>query len=321
MRSAVVLLIAVAVTIAARSLHEDEVAFKSYQQHYNKHYAPSELQHRFKCFRRVLELIDERNAKDTAVHGINQYTDMCPEEFASKYLSGLRPKNSTNRKPSALDSPKNPQVTIDWRNSGAVTPIKDQGACGACWAFSATANIESRWQIAGNTLVSLSDGELNQCSTNGINDGCEGGWMDDAFDWVISNGGQNSEANYPYTSGNGVTGSCRTSLISTYIAKIRDYDQIVSSESSMATYLSKSPISVAVDASTWQTYRSGIMSNCPAGQINHGVVIVGAQTTASSPYWIIKNSWGTTWGQAGYMQLAYGSNQCYITAAPSSSVV
>jgi len=325
MRSAAVILIAVVVAVSARSLHDDEVQFKDFQTKFNRHYATNEVEHKFKCFRRVLDQIDERNAMDTARHGVNQFSDVCPEEFALKFL-GTHKLNSFNKTTKGIhypvNGPKNPQVSIDWRSSGAVTPIKDQGACGSCWAFAAAGSIESKWKIAGNTLVSLSDGEINQCSTNGINDGCNGGWMDDAFDWVISNHGVASEEQYPYTSGNGVTGACQTTKLSLVSATISNYHLIASSEASMATYLSTyGPLAVAVDATSWNTYTGGVMANCAALQINHGVIIVGVYTDASTPYWIIKNSWGTVWGEDGYLLLRYNTNQCAITAAPSSPVV
>jgi len=301
--------------------------FKEFQTKFNRHYAPHEVEHKFKCFRRVLDQIDDRNAKDSARHGMNQFSDMCPEEFALKFL-GTHKLNSMNATHKGTHFPTNgpasPQLSVDWRTAGAVTPIKDQGACGSCWAFAAAGAIESKWKIADttHTLVSLSDGEVNQCSTNGINDGCNGGWMEDAFDWVISNRGIASQADYPYTSGNGVTGSCVTSKLSLVAATISSYHIVAANEASMANYLSQyGPLSVAVDASSWNTYNGGIMSNCGAFQINHGVIIVGVQTTASTPYWIIKNSWGTSWGEDGYLLLRYNTNQCSITAAPSSPVV
>jgi len=269
-----------------------------------------------------LVLIDQRNAaNDGSIHGVNRFSDMCPEEFAAQYLTGYKPSNVSDEKRFTPSGPKNPQVSIDWRTRGAVTPIKDQGACGSCWAFSTAGNIESRWQIAGNTLVSLSDQELSSCSTNG-NGGCLGGLMTLAFEWVMGNGGINSEAAYPYTSGNGTNAPCNGVASKVHVAKISDYQVITRSEAAIATYLGQyGPVSIGLDATQWQTYRGGVVTNCQARTPNHAVVAVAVDSTSSSPYWVLKNSWGTDWGENGYISLQYGTNQCYINYDPSSSVI
>jgi len=319
---AVIAVIAVAVALAAaRSLDDDLTLFQDFQITYNRQYSPSEYPHKFSCFRKVLGLIDERNNRGKERHSVNQFADMCPEEFAAMYLGSHLPNNTKpfNRNPSQVLSPANPQVVVDWCTKGAVTPIKNQGMCGSCWAFSAVGNMEGVWFNAGHALVGLSEEEIVQCATNG-NYGCNGGWMDNAFEWVVSNGGVDSESDYPYTSGGGNTGTCNTAKTKNNIAHISGHTDIASSEATMATYLAANgPISVAVDAVTWQTYSGGIMSNCNGQQLDHGVLAVGVDTTASTPYWIVKNSWGTSWGEAGYIQLEYGTNQCDITAKASSA--
>jgi len=210
-------------------------------------------------------------------------------------------------------------TNVDWRNKGAVTPVKNQGQCGSCWTFSATGNMEGQWFLSGHTLVSLSEEELVQCATNG-NYGCQGGWMDNAFDWVAQNGGIASEAQYPYTSGNGVTGNCNEALTKDKVAHFSGHQDLPNNEAQMAAWLATNgPIAIAVDALTWQTYSSGIMSNCFGTQLDHGVLIVGVDTMNNPPYWIVKNSWASSWGENGYIRLEYGTNQCDITAKPCTA--
>jgi C1A family cysteine protease len=166
-------------------------------------------------------------------------------------------------------------------------------------------------------LVALSEEELVQCSNNG-NMGCNGGIMDDAFQWVITNGGIDSENDYPYTSGGGNTGSCVTNKQSNDVAKFTSYKDLPNDEDQMAAWVAQNgPLSIAVDASSgWQQYAGGIVSDCDGQQLDHGVLIVGFGTAGSTPYWIVKNSWGTTWGENGYIRLQKGTNQCGLNQMP-----
>jgi cathepsin F/cysteine peptidase B len=212
---------------------------------------------------------------------------------------------------------------IDWRAKGAVTAVKNQGQCGSCWSFSTTGGIEGQWFLAGNALTSLSEQELVSCDTN--DSGGNGGLMDNAFDWLVSNrnGQIVTEASYPYVSGGGVVPACSANLASKAVgATITGHRDITQTEDQMASFVySSGPLSIAVDASTWQTYMGGIVTNCPQGQIDHGVLIVGFDDAASTPYWIIKNSWTTSWGEAGYIRVQKGTDQCSITSYPTTSIV
>jgi len=185
-----------------------------------------------------------------------------------------------------------------------VTPIKNQGQCGSCWSFSATGAIEGAVAIASNKLNSLSEQQLVDCSVSYGNDGCNGGLMDYAFEYVITNKGLTDEKSYPYTA----TGpnTCKASgkkLVST----ISGYcDVAVDNDKALAAAVSVGPVSVAIEAdqSCFQFYSSGIMSNSACGtQLDHGVLAVGFGSSGSQQYWKVKNSWGTSWGEAGYIQL------------------
>jgi hypothetical protein len=174
---------------------------------------------------------------------------------------------------------------------------------------------------AGNPLTSLSEQELVSCDT--IDSGCNGGLMDNAFTWLLSthNGSIVTEASYPYVSGDGVVPAC--SMTNTaFGAQISSYQNIAKNESTMANFVYTSgPLSIAVYAETWQTYTGGIVTNCPQDQLDHGVLIVGFDDNNSPPYWIIKNSWGPTWGEQGYIRVEKGTGQCNIGTYQTTSIV
>jgi len=323
MRCFIACCLLLAALVAARTVEDDRQLFNDFKGTYNRMYAAGEESHRFQCFRRTLDLIDVRNAKaSTERHGVNQFSDLCTDEFAKYYLGARPPTNHTQKHIPDLYKPHEliAASKINWADLGAVTPIKNQGQCGSCWTFSATGNIEGQWFLAEHPLMGLSEEELVQCATGDY--GCQGGWPDSAFEWVISNGGINAEGAYPYTSGSGVTGSCNRALTKDSVAQLTSHTDLPHDEAQMARWVqTNGPLSIALNALSWQTYAGGIMSDCTQGQLDHAVLIVGYDTTNSPPYWIVKNSWGTSWGENGYIRLAYGSNQCSLNQSPCSSVV
>jgi C1A family cysteine protease len=298
--------------------------FADYKQTYGRTYTGAEDAHRFACFTENLKLIDERNAKGAEMNGVNQFTDLCPAEFAKYYL-GYKASNTTQKaSPAPLYQPHELAPmgsSVDWRTKGAVTPVKNQGQCGSCWSFSTTGNVEGQWFLANGNLVSFSEEELVQCSASAGNQGCNGGLMDDAFEWIVSNGGIDTEADYPYTSGGGITGTCDNAKLANKVGKLTGHTDLPHNEAQMMTWVSTGgPLSIAVDALSWQTYIGGIKKYCFGRTLDHGVLIVGFDTTNSPPYWIVKNSWGASWGESGYIRLEYGTNQCGLTEAPSTSI-
>jgi C1A family cysteine protease len=196
------------------------------------------------------------------------------------------------------------------------TPVKNQGYCGSCWAFSAVEQIETDyWMASGNEAI-LSPQQVTSCDKTA--EGCNGGWTEHAYEYVIRAGGIEGDSDYPYTSGTaGVTGSCKANA-HYYVVSIGGYETVSSSasgETAMANYVAATgPLSICVDAETWSSYTGGVMSVC--GQsVDHCVQAVGLDTTsATSPYWIVRNSWGVTWGNAGYIYLAYGKNTCNLAS-------
>jgi len=246
------------------------------------------------------------------VHGINKFTDLSQEEFAAKYLlSSVEFKSGKKAEVADIKPlPEGADALVDWTGT-YTTPVKDQGYCGSCWAFSATEQIESDCMRVNGENPILSPEQITQCDSTSY--GCNGGWTENAYEYVESAGGMCSESDYPYTSGSGTTGSCKSSLPSTSCA-ITGY-KTVSGESSMASYVeSTGPLSVCLDASTWNSYSGGVMSVC-GRSVDHCVQAVGIDS--SSGYWKVRNSWGTSWGESGFIRLKYGSNTCDITNDPT----
>jgi len=201
------------------------------------------------------------------------------------------------------------QSSIDWSTKGATTPVKDQGACGSCWAFSATETIESYTYLKTGKLPVLSEEQIVDCDTTCY--GCGGGWPYLAYEYVKGAGGQDSEASYPYSAGNGNSGSCQFDP-SNVQAKISGYKKVVGEPALQQTLQSTGPISVCVDASTWQSYQSGVLTDC-GDSVDHCVQLTGyANWGKSGSYWIVRNSWGDSWGNQGFIWIQTGSDLCLI---------
>jgi len=248
------------------------------------------------------------------------FMDMDHDEFKN-YL-GYSP-SSRNGEAFVMDE----DVTVsdvDWRSKGAVTPIKNQAQCGSCWAFSTTGSMEGANFLATGKLVSLSEQQLVSCDK--VDQGCNGGAMDNGFQYVINNGGINTEENYGYTSGGGVTGTCNTLKEKTKVVTIDSYTDVTqNSESALQAAVQGRPVSVAVDAQTWQFYGGGLFNGlfgyCGTS-LDHGVLLVG-MTSGSSGYYIVKNSWGESWGESGYIRLPLNKGSkgmCGIAADASYPV-
>lgn len=303
--------------------------FEAFKATHNRKYATAQEESKrlriFAANMRKAERLAEMNP--FATFGVNEFADVSAAEFkirhsAEKYFTSKVAKRSAVVKNLfGEEAVKSAASSIDWRAKGAVTYVKNQGQCGSCWSFSSTGSIEGQWFLAGNPLVAVSEQELVSCDST--NDGCNGGLMDGAWAWLISahSGQIVTEASYPYVSGTGTVPACKIPTNSIG-ATINGHIDLPQNEDQMATWMSSNgPISIGVDATSWQTYTGGVMTNCISSQMDHGVLAVGFDNTANPPYWIIKNSWGPTWGEDGFIRVQKGTDQCLITSSPCSSQV
>jgi C1A family cysteine protease len=240
-------------------------------------------------------------------------------EFKARYTNADVSKKVAGEKDTKLYS--SASTSQDWAGI-YTTPVKNQGYCGSCWAFSATEQIESDTMRTLNVTYSLSPEQIVQCDRTSM--GCNGGWTESAYNYVKKAGGITQDSDYPYTSYLGTTGTCKSTLPKLVVVPT-GFTTITGSstsaiETNMANYvLSTGPLSVCLDASSWNSYTGGIMKVC--GQsVDHCVQAVGVDT-GSNGYWKVRNSWGTTWGESGYIQLAYGANTCDITNDPTWTTV
>lgn len=328
---AIALVASAAVAVSASA--ELQSAFEAFKAKHAKSYGSNEEESlRFAIFSENMGRAEKLNAANPqARFGASPFADMTAAEFKVYHngekhyaarLQELESSQATFYPRYSAEQVKAAPTNLDWRTHGAVTAVKNQGQCGSCWAFSTTGGIEGQWKLAGHPLVSLSEQELVSCDTT--DSGCQGGLMNSAYEWLLTNKGGSivTEASYPYTSGGGSAPACDATK-GTVGATIKGHYNIYHEEDQMKAWISEhGPLSLAVDASAWQLYMGGVMTTCGGSSLDHGVLIVGYQFEATAtPYWIFKNSWGASWGEAGYIYIAYGSNQCLCTHYPVTSVV
>ncbi|XP_054795255.1 ervatamin-C-like [Prosopis cineraria] len=306
---------------------ETEVVRKRYEgwlkRHGRQYEDKEEWEAHFRIYQANIRFIECVNAQNyTYKLTDNRFADITNDEFRSKYL-GSRPTQQLQtqfryEKHGALPE------SIDWRKRGAVTPIKDQGQCGSCWAFSAVAAVEGINQIKTGKLVSLSEQELVDCDINGGNLGCLGGYMDKAFTFIEKNGGITTEKDYPYK---GTDGTCDKVKAARHAVNISGHENVpANNEEKLKAAAAHQPVSVAIDAGSYyfQLYSKGIFNGTCRKDLNHGVTIVGYGKEDGQKYWLVKNSWGEEWGETGYVKMKRDAMDkrgiCGIAMLPSYPV-
>jgi len=304
----IVAFLALAAVAAAAPASQVQTMFQEFKQTYGKAYlTAAEEATRFQVFSDNVAFITTHNARydqglETYTVGVNQFADLTAKEFAAQIL---RPVNMSRVRNEVVLPEVAPANDVDWRTKGAVTAIKDQGQCGSCWAFSSTGSIEGAHAIATGSLVALSEQQLVDCSGAQGNQGCNGGLMDYAFTYTISNGGLTLESNYAYTARDGSCNKAKAKDIAATISSYADVPQ--NQEAQLIAAVNKQPVSVAIEAdhSSFQLYKSGIFNDPNCGTtLDHGVLAVGYGSEGGKDYWIVKNSWGTSWGSEGYIMMA-----------------
>jgi len=321
MRSLVAVVLLAAVVLATKPMYQEseyQWLFSNWMSQHNKVYSHDQFFARFKIFRANLDAIAVHNAGESDwTQAMNKFGDLTRAEFIKTH-TGLRMPAHSHRKQHVTSAPN--VDPFNWADKGAVTPVKDQGQCGSCWAFSTTGSLEGGWQIKGGQLASMSEQQLVDCSSSYGNQGCNGGLMDQAFQYVQAKG-ICTEDSYPYTAANGTCddGTCTPVL---HAGDLKSYTDVAAKdENALLTALQTQPISVAVDASSWQFYSGGIMTQCSFQQLDHGVLATGlGHDDSAGDYWIVKNSWGAGWGSSGYIFIPMGSDNCGISDAASFPV-
>ncbi|XP_059087882.1 cathepsin L-like [Tigriopus californicus] len=306
--------------------------FKSFVIRHKKQYSSlAELKLRFRIFRQNMKKVQflTETEQATGKYGASQFSDLTAQEFKTNYL-GLKPEFQSIHwaSPEEDQYSNNSEIPLkfDWREHGAVTPVKNQGACGSCWAFSVTGNIEGQWAINRGKLIPLSEQELVDCDR--LDNGCNGGLPSNAYQAIMKLGGLETETDYKYDAVDKKCSFKRTKVRVTIDSAVN----LTTDEDLLAKWLvHNGPISIGINANAMQFYMGGVSHPwsflCNKANLDHGVLIVGYGMDEFKlfkeklPYWTIKNSWGTSWGEQGYYRVFRGDSTCGVNQMATSAIV
>jgi len=320
------MLLALLAVVAAVSagLLEDDLAWQNYKLEFNKVYTAEEELGRYLNWKKDVEEVTLHNSLygNEFTQAVNELSDLTEEEYQKYYLSGYimedEPSNATLFVPSNEPVPND----VDWRNQGLVTGIKNQGRCGSCYSFAATGALEGAWAKNRGSLPSLSESQIVDCSGRYGNHGCQGGRYQSAWSYLRDAGGDESESAYPYTPRQGY---CRFDQ-GQVVARVSGYQNVRGESSLTAAIGQAGPVAVAIDAGrpSFRRYRYGVYydRSCSSYRMNHAVLAVGYGSEGGKDYYLVKNSWGTSWGAGGYVKMSRNrGNNCGIASDASYPTV
>merc|ERR1719486_1013211 len=294
LRSMIFLALAVAASAAPTSQLSEasyEAAWQGFVTEHSKEYHPSEVLMRFRVFKDNLDFINDHNENKAEelgyTVGINQFADMTNAEF-KRTMTGLNaPQKKDQSNVEIL--PEATATDVDWVAKGAVTPVKNQGQCGSCWAFSTTGSVEGANFLKTGKLLSFSEQQLVDCAGSFGNQGCNGGLMDNGFKYIESKGDA-LESQYPYTA---KTGTCQQAKTTPSAVSVTSFKDVApKNEDQLKAAVNMQPVSIAIEAdqSGFQFYKSGVFSGTCGDKLDHGVLLVGYGTDSGKDYWKVKNS-------------------------------
>jgi len=301
------------------------LSFARFAHRYGKSYGCEvEMKLRFSIFSENLKLIKSHNRKGLSyTMGVNRFADWTWEEFRRHRLGAAQNCSATTKGNHKITDDLLPGMK-DWRETGIVSPVKDQGHCGSCWTFSTTGALEAAYKQAFGKAVSLSEQQLVDCAGAFNNFGCNGGLPSQAFEYVKHNGGLDTEEAYPYT---GKDSECKFSSENVGVQVLDSVNITLGAEDELQHAVAfVRPVSVAFEVvNGFRLYKDGVFTSDTCGttpmDVNHAVLAVGYGVENGVPYWLIKNSWGADWGDNGYFKMEMGKNMCGVSTCASYPIV